>query len=428
MLPSHETIKIIIPIVSFTFLVLGFHRNIFGVIGYFIIMATRLGLVYPEMGELRIELIAALVVFISFLTKPDTFSRIVHERNVIHLFLIALTLVSFLSMLFAVNVSISWELGYLEYLKVFLFYLMIVGSIKTVNDLKIFTWAFIFITVWISYEPLYNYFSGNANVQSYGNVAIGSVGDAVGHVALANTLSQAVPLTYYWFKFQNNKLIKILLLIILAYIITGVVFSMSRGGFIALVAVAMGIIYLAENRKTAILVASLIFILSLLFVGGDYWEHMSTISHGIHGSRSSSDRYLGLINGIEMMIKRPLLGVGIGCYAEARSIYFNYNFYAHNLYGELLGELGMASMIWFLWIYHILKRSNHLKKVANTTHNNMYTNLLSSVQVALFMRLVIGNFTHSAFIWFWFVMAAMVIAIENLESEESDVKDKQKMV
>lgn len=423
MLPSNESIQIILPIASFIFLAMGFYKNIYGVIGYFIIMASRLGLLYPELGEIRIELIAALIVFSSFLTKTDSLSEIIHEKNIIHKLLIALTIVCFLSMLFAVNIPVSWELGFLEYIKVLLFYLMIIASIKTVSDLKIFTWAFILITVWIAYEPLYNYFSGNYIDHGYGAVAIGSVGAAEGHVALANTLSQAIPITFFWYKYQNTNLQKFLLIIIAGTLAAGVILTKSRGGFIALIAVGMGLIYFSENRRKAILITIVMIIISLPFVGGDYLERISTIGHGIYGSRSSSDRYLGLVNGIDMMVKRPVLGVGIGCYAQARSMYFNYYFYSHNLYGELFGELGIASVVWFLWIYHIFKRSNSIKReIISKGYNNIYAVLLTGIQIGLFTRLVIGNFTHSAFIWFWFVMAALVVSIDNLVPKQKDTR------
>ena len=44
--------------------------------------------------------------------------------------------------------------------------------------------------------------------------------------------------------------------------------------------------------------------------------------------------------------------------------------------------------------------------------------MLTSIQLALVVRLVLGNFTHGAFIWFWFLMAAMVVCIERISQEE----------
>lgn len=423
MLPTADTFQVILPIVSFVFLVLGFYRNIYGVIGYFIIMGTRMGLLFPGLGQIRIELVAAIIVFLSMFLKGGTITRIVHQRNIIHKYVIILTIICLFSTFFAVNISVSWGLGYLEYLKVFFFYLMIVGSIQKASDLKLFIWSFILITIWIGYEPVANYFAGIVVVErTYGAAAIGSVGFAAGHVGLANTLCQGMPMTYFWFKFQKSRVMKSILFLALGFLITGVVLSKSRGGFLGMLAVASGTIYFAESRKKAAIMVVFVFILLIPFVGNNYWDHISSISSGIFGSRSSSDRYLGLVHGIEILFKRPILGAGIGCYAEARSMYFGYNFYSHNLYGELFGELGIASVVWFLWIYHIFKRSISLKRVLNA-HNKysvLYSDVLNAVQVGLFVRLVIGNFSHCAFIWFWFVMAGLVVALEYVMKRDED--------
>lgn len=416
MLPTPEKIQIILPIASFICLALGFYKNIYGVVGYFIIMASRMGLLFPELGAIRIELVAAVIVFISMFLKGDAIARIVHQKEYIHNCIILLTLIGLLSMLQAVNIQKSWEFGYLEYLKVFLFYLMLIGSIRTAHDLKIIIWAFVLITVWIAYEPVANYFSGVFIDYDYGPVALGRVGFAAGHVALANTLCQALPIAYFGIKYQSGKVSKTVLISALIFIVVGVVLSKSRGGFIGLVAVALGVIYFSKEKLKTTLLIALIFALSVPLFGEDYLQRISTITHGIHGGRSSSDRYIGLVNGFEMFMKRPLLGVGIGCYAEARRLYFNYYFYAHNLYGELLGELGLASLAWFAWIYLTLKKSQLMKKMLDPLDDKgkFYHDILCGIQLSIALRLVLGNFTHGWYIWFWFMMAALVVGIENI--------------
>jgi len=165
----------------------------------------------------------------------------------------------------------------------------------------------------------------------------------------------------------------------------------------------------------------------LIFSGSDFTSRIISIGDGVMSSRSTSDRYMGLVNGIDMMVKRPILGVGVGAYAEARRQYFNYYFFSHNLYGELLGELGLASIFWFYWIYLLFKRSISLKKILNKKipQEKFYFFILSGVQIGLFARLVIGNFSHCAFIWFWFLMAAIIFSIGKLIEASGDVLAKK---
>jgi hypothetical protein len=337
--------------------------------------------------------------------------------------------IGMLSVVQSIDVQVSWDNGGYNLLKLACFYIMVVASIRDEKDLRLMVWGFVLMSAWIAYEPVVNFIQGNTSDHGFGAVAYGRFGAATGHVALANTLSQAVPLTYFFAKAEPTKWKRILLWCILGFLVCGIIFTKSRGGFVALMAVAVGIVVTARQRGKAGVVMLLFFICLLPFVGAEFSSRIATIGDGIYGSRSSSDRYLGLVNGIEMMVKRPILGVGIGAYAEARSQYFNYFFYSHNLYGELFGELGLASAVWFLWIWALFRRSQEIK--VRCRHDgeggspNLYINLLNGVQIGLFTRLVIGNFSHCAFIWFWFLMAALIVAADHLTRENISMQQEK---
>ena len=327
-----------------------------------------------------------------------------------------LFVVGMLSVPQAVDVATSWEEGGYTLIKLALFYIMVVCSIHEDSDLKKMIWAFVLVTAWIAYEPVTNYLSGRALDEMYGAVAYGRLGVAAWHVALANHLNQAIPIAYFFAKSTKNKGIKILILGLIGFLIAGVVFTKSRGGFIGFITIAIGFIIVSKARVKTFLVILIAFLVLFVYAGPEYFTHMSTITDGIYASRSSEDRYIGLLNGISMLIKRPVLGVGIGCYAEARRQFFHYYFSAHNLYGELFGELGLASVAWFYWIYAVFKKTRKLKQGINPDDDEgkLFYNILTGVQVALFVRLILGNFTHGSFFWFWFLMAALVVSIENI--------------
>ena len=421
MLPSAESIQIILPIISILFLVLTFKKSIYGTISYFIILNAKLGDMYPALGAIRFEFVAAVVVVASIFVKGKGWSHILPQNSTINKNFWILLAVGMLSVPLAVDPRVSWDNGGYTLFKLALFYFMIVASLNNKSDAKKLIWAFVLVTFWIAYEPVINYTRGVASVHGYGAVAIGSFGAATGHVALANTLNQGIPMTVLLALSMGKKKNKIILFLIAFFIVVGVIFTKSRGGFLGLLAIAVGFIYFSKQKVKMMAVMGIFLGLILLISGDIYLSHISTITHGIHGSRSSSDRYLGLLNGISMMIKRPILGVGIGCYAEARSRYFGYYFYSHNLYGELFGELGLASIVWFLWVYAIFKKAKTLKQslVESGLENKFYWNMLTGIQVSLFVRLFLGNFTHGSFIWFWFFMAALCVSIENIMSRES---------
>lgn len=427
MLPDPQSIQIIIPILSIILLLLSFKNNIYGVISYFMVLNFKLGARYPELGAIRFELVVAIIVLISIVIKGNITKFFEDLHNNINKSVLIFFIIGMVSVPQAIDMAVSWENGGYPLFKLMLFYIMVVSSVNNLADLRKILSAIVLVTAWIAYEPIANYFKGIVSEQMYGDVAIGEYGVARGHVALANTIVQVLPIAFYLAIFEKKAITKIIYWVILFLMAIGIILSKSRGGFIGIIVATVGIIYLAENRGKAVMIAILLFVLLSPIAGGQYLDHMASIADGIFASRSSSDRYLGLVNGISMMIKRPILGVGIGCYAEARRIFFQYYFYSHNLYGELFGELGLASISWFIWIFFIFKRSSFLKKLLDRENENddFYFHILNGIQVSLFVRLVIGNFTHGWYIWFWFVMAAMVVCIDNILKKELQVMEEE---
>jgi len=421
MLPIAETIQIIVPIASILCLLLTFKRSIYGVIAYFIALNGKIGEMYPFFAEIRYELVAAAIVVISIFLKQQGLKNLLPNSNKLNTPLWILFAVGMLSIPQSIDASVSWEFGGYNLVKLIIFYSMAVASINDRQDLEIMLWAIILVTGWIAYEPVVNYLNGIVSTYGYGNVAKGRFGAAAGHVALSNTLNQAIPIAiFYAATDEKRNAKKIILYGLIGFLVLGIIFSRSRGGFIGLVIIAAGLIYFSKNRSKAVMIAIPVFAVLLVFAGGSYISHMGTIADGIHGSRSANDRFIGLLNGISMMIKRPIMGVGIGCYPEARFQYFSYYFYSHNLYGELFGELGLCSFFWFYWIYRVLKRIGEIKtNLANNTDAfKFYINILIGIQLALVLRLILGNLTHGAFFWFWFLMAALIVCIDNMTRKE----------
>ncbi|OPX96594.1 MAG: O-Antigen ligase [Syntrophorhabdus sp. PtaB.Bin006] len=421
MLPSPDSLQIILLVTSILFLLLSFKRSVYGVIAYFIILNAKLGDMYPALGAIRFELIAAAIVLTTIFISGRGITAALPAASTLNKPLWILFIVAMLSIPVAISPAVSWENGGYFLLKLVLFYVMLVGSVKTKEDIHKLIWAFVLMAAWTAYEPVFNYVRGEVREHVYGAVAFGRFGAAVGHVALSNTLNQALPITLFWAMSEKAKQKRYLLLACVLLMVVGVVLSKSRGGFLGLIMAFCGLACMSQKKGKSILIGMVVLLVLVGVAGQGYFEHMSTMQDGITGGRSMNDRYMGLMNGIVMMLRRPLLGVGIGCYAEARSQYFGYYFYSHNLYGELLGELGLASAAWFFWIYVVYRKAGVLqRRLRGDPVTVRYANLLRGVQLGLLLRLFIGNFTHSAFIWFWFFNAGLVVALEYVMKKDEN--------
>ena len=421
MLPSSESIQIILPIITVVCLLAALKRPVYGAIAYFIVVNVKLGDMYPALGAMRFELWTALFVLARIFIAQEGLARALPGKSPINKAFWTLFVIGMLSVPQAVSPSVSWELGGYHLLKLALFYVMIVCSIRERRDLDLFAWAFILNTAWVAYDAVASHMHGDLSDHGYGEVATARFGAAAGHVGLANTLNQGIPLTFFWAASEPRKWKRRFLWLCFLAMVAGVILSRSRGGFLGIVLMVVAVVYCARNRAKVALGFAALLVFLLPFAGPQYLDHMSSISRGIHGSRSSSDRYMGLVHGISMMRKRPILGVGIGCYAQARRQYFGYYFYSHNLYGELLGELGLGSAAWFFLVYVMFREGQRLKKrlASSGPIAARYVNLVRGLQVGLVMRLFLGNFSHCAFIWFWFVTAGILVAAHNVLAQHT---------
>ena len=166
--------------------------------------------------------------------------------------------------------------------------------------------------------------------------------------------------------------------------------------------------------------------LVVLVMGLDpsYLSWMSTILELGSSDVSAHSRLDGLRNGIEMCIRRPVLGVGVGCFAMARKAWFGWGVWAHNLYGEIFGEVGLVGAAsWFFLIYLCFKE---IKKIRNFVSQNLNVNpvyqyIADACWATLIVRLILGMTTHCMYIYIWYFIASiLVVTSKSLEKEFPD--------
>ena len=136
-------------------------------------------------------------------------------------------------------------------------------------------------------------------------------------------------------------------------------------------------------------------------------------------------RFTGLINGVEIILKGDILGVGPGCYLLARGKYFGYTMEAHNIFGQILGDLGIPGAVaWFFFIRQIffnLADSKRKLKSISMDKNFLYM-LVCGLQVSLIVRFFISMASHGLYYFYWYIMAAFSIILSKLVEDISKNK------
>jgi len=417
-MPHPDTIRLILVIIAGLSFLAMFKRPFYGLICYLIVMMTMPGRYYDILRETRIEMLVGIVIIIMMLLSPGRLRLIRFKEDDIVKWVFILYGVMLISMVQAFSFEVSWEWMY-EFSKVVLFFIMIITLIDNEKDLQIFLFIFALVTSVIAYSAIYSYFEGNI-IKSIGtgrvDYAVAEMGMGTGHVALANLTLQGMPILWFIALRNPKLLLKIggFLLFLLCFY--GVVISGSRGGFIGLIVLWMSIIFFSKKRLLLISIGVLSVIAIPLFSQSNYLDVMSKpLTGNLDGS--GEDRLVGLRNGIEMLIKRPILGVGPGCYPIARKAWFGWGLWSHNHYGELMGDLGLiGTIVWFIFLKKYFSSAWKMIKIAHD--NSVIKAACLAVITATFIRLALGMATHSVYIFFWYMMAGITVVAKRLYQKE----------
>jgi O-antigen ligase len=241
--------------------------------------------------------------------------------------------------------------------------------------------------------------------------AVAEVGRATNHNALANYFLSAMPLLWFIGIGSKKMLVKMSAFGLLAFSFAGVLISGSRGGMVGLVVILIVMALLSKQPGLFLVGGVVLLILSIPVMGGEYLARMATILDFGGSDLSSSSRIDGLVHGIEMMIMRPILGVGPGCYPVARKAWMEWSLWAHNHYGQLAGELGVIGVVvWCRFAKDYMRRSWQFIKTKDA--DPWLKNIASAVFVTSILRLALGMFDHSLYRFVWFILAAIVVHLE----------------
>ena len=421
MLPSPDSIKIITLVIPLALFAYGFFkRPLYAVLGYFCLVYFKTSAYFPAVAAIKGELIFAGVTFVIILLHKAPLEKLSPQYNPVNKYLYLFTACVGFSYIVAIDQEWSWFYAVYHYIKVLILYVMVILTVNEERDLKIFTWGIVMVYVYMTYEPLYGYLYGVGGSQHmYGTVYTTDTGILSGHVALANNMNQMIPIVLFLMISQKKKIGKIVAFLAMLAFLLSLIASQSRGGFVGFIALAgLTVLYLRANKK--LLAVAIPGIIAVFLLSATLVYTGSRIKSG-----AIEGRLLGLAHGIEMIrIKYHIFGVGPGCFQKARSQYFGYTMDAHNLYGEVVGELGIpGSIIWALLIWNIYKNLKYARERENVAKEGVTDRCLfylsTGYMVSFMVRLFLGMGSHGLYFFYWYIIGAISIMCVKISDEKA---------
>lgn len=326
----------------------------------------------------------------------------------------------------------------LIYLKVVMFFYFSVLTLTTEKRLMTFIGVLLMCQIFRVLEPVYLHVTdgywGSSTHLGGGEVMprlAGSPYDTINPNGLAFVIVSVLPFMYY-LSMGSGTWIRLLSLALAPILLYALILTASRTGFLAVVVILFGI-FLKSKHKTAIAMIAAILSLVIYSQLSDVQKerYLSITSSDVRGADTAKGRIEGTFDDFEVAMRRPVFGHGLGTSAEANFHATGVNQLSHNLYTELLQELGFVGLLIFLFYIKTLitNYSLALKQFqASNTATPRLINLTHAMQVWLLMNLMFSLASYGLSSYEWYLFGGLSVALKRISDRYVSVTDNNGVV
>lgn len=260
----------------------------------------------------------------------------------------------------------------------------------------------------------------------------------------ALVMNMAIPFAYFMFLQADRFKHKLWYLCAVGVFVVANVTSLSRGGFIGLVAVGLFCLLKSPKKILSTVVVSLMVAVLYLNAPPTYWDEVRSIQTENTEEGTGSVRWYSWKCGWRMFLDHPILGVGQGNFPWNFAQYEPQEGFAgrghggrvaHSVYFTLIPELGAIgtilffSLLYYSWrdIKGVVKagKQNRVGRIEGKTEKDVREKLKQVMHIALGVQgaligyLVSGTFLSVLYYPHFWLLAAFSLAIANLGKKYS---------
>jgi hypothetical protein len=161
---------------------------------------------------------------------------------------------------------------------------------------------------------------------------------------------------------RNSRFSSLIQLLNLSLLVTGCFVTLSRGGFLALLAGVLALMYFTKTRSTHLVVFAVAAMALAVFWLSSRTDLDNSIQQRADERGNIEGRIDYIVQGMRMYMGSPMTlatGIGIGTFIEESPKYFGDMHQIHNTYVWLLVEGGPALLIAYLFVLRRAVRQNY---------------------------------------------------------------------
>lgn len=383
-------------------------------VSYFLHLTARI----PFLGTVRFDLLLMGVIVLCIYLRQEKHSNTLSETP--NTVLKSLVIYVLLALPFVEWPGTVLRVGIPNFVKAVVFFFFTVLTIVTEKELKVFLIIFTACQLFRVLEPvglhhLYGYW-GDTTFMAEGSMMprlSGAPSDVINPNGLAYVTLVLLATTYAYSLFSWKA--RCLLLFVLPLSLHALILTGSRTGILSLSLLA---IYIFVRSKKKLLVMAVIT-MGLVFMFGTIDQiqkerYLSIFFSDVRGAATAKGRIDGLQRDFDVALNRPFFGHGLGTSSEAKYNTLGEGLKAHNLYIEILQELGLIGLIIFLLYLRSLIVGLRIcfraakQGVPSNPRVALYANVLVLWLILNFAN-SLGSYGLSAYDWYLFGGLTMVV-------------------
>jgi O-antigen ligase len=373
-------------------------------IGYMWLFIHRPFEVWPALGAIRLELVYVISCIIYWLLCFPQKTWVSNRLNLAFSFFWAVFLLAWVASPFQDKCTKAVE----DYFKYVVFYLLIMATVRDEKQLKALTLGYL-VAVGLYMTHSFREFLCGRHEFRMGIVRMIGVDATFNDPnTFAATILYSLPITLALWPEAKNKKHRLLLLYYTALTVECIVLTGSRSGFVGLVCFSLFASRRIFRKKSLLLlmlgVVPLAWLVMPAGLQNRFWTLIDPSVGPANAQGSAEGRTQGLLDGITLCGRSPMLGFGPGAHGMA----MGHGFQPHNLYGQTLGETGTLGAIAFLSILAGFV-ANHLEirrlgRQDPAGRGQFPVNLSHAILISVALLLIKGYGDHNLYryTWLWF--------------------------
>lgn len=324
-----------------------------------------------------------------------------------------------LSIPLAIDPAEAWKAFNELFIKTILIFVVLVNVLRTERRMKLLMWLVLGVSIYLSINVIRDYQSGvfKLGMAETNNLRVeGSIKGLFDNSNdLALHLVTIIPIAIGLALEKRGGVRKIIYLSSALLMITAVIFTFSRGGFLGLIATSLLLVRkLGRRNRTAAIGAIVLGIVFFLAVApGSYSGRLATIfDSGSDITGSSSQRTQVLKRSIFVALRYPLFGVGIGNFHHKSFQELG----THNAYTQVASEIGIAAMVMYImFLVHPLKNLRRIEReLYERQEYSRFYYMAIGLQGSLVGFMVASFFAAVAYQWYIYYLVGYAVAMRRM--------------